>query len=96
MKQTVKLFGALIIASSLFSCSKDDVTPSPTTEPTNIELIQGTWKETNLTHDGITSTTQIICDGERERYTFVNDNSFSERLRLFLNRGSLGKTSFGK
>lgn len=80
MKQTVKLLGAITIVSTLFSCSQDDISPSSDVEPTNHELIQGTWRESNVTHNGVVSTTQVICNGERELYTFEINNSFTERI----------------
>lgn len=79
MNQKVKFIGATLIAASLLSCSKDDNTETPVDEPTNKELIQGTWEEVNVTHDGVVSNTQVICNGERELYTFINDDSFTER-----------------
>jgi len=75
------IFSAILLATSLFtmSCSEDNNEPEPTEEVTNLDLIKGTWEESNVTHDGVTSTTQIICNEERELFTFLNDNTFSER-----------------
>jgi len=75
------IFSAILLATSLLtmSCSEDDNEPEPAEEVTNLDLIKGTWEESNVTHDGVTSTTQIICNEERELFTFLNDSTFSER-----------------
>jgi hypothetical protein len=82
MTKQSMIFRAILIATCLFtmSCSEEDENePVPVQEITNLDLIKGTWEESNVTHDGVTSTTQIICNGERELFTFLGDNTFSER-----------------
>lgn len=82
MKNTRIIFYSTFLATSLFfsSCSSDD-SSEQRTEPTTtqLDLLKGTWKESNVTHDGVDSETQIICNNEREQYVFNEDNSFTER-----------------
>ena len=83
MKNTRRIiFYSTLLATSLFisSCSSDD-SSEQRTEPTNtqLDLLKGTWEESNVTHDGVDSQTQIICNNEREQYVFNEDNSFTER-----------------
>lgn len=82
MKNTRIIFYSTFLATSLFfsSCSSDD-SSEQRTEPTTtqLDLLKGTWEESNVTHDGVDSETQIICNNEREQYVFNEDNSFTER-----------------
>ncbi|WP_418512105.1 lipocalin family protein [Corallibacter sp.] len=82
MKNTRIIFYSTLLVTSLFisSCSSDDF-QEQRTEPTTtlLDLLKGTWEESNVTHDGVDSETQIICNNEREQYIFNEDNSFTER-----------------
>ncbi|WP_452600477.1 lipocalin family protein [Pontimicrobium sp. MEBiC06410] len=82
MKNTRIIFYSTFLATSLFfsSCSSDD-SSEQRTEPTTtqLDLLKGAWEESNVTHDGVDSETQIICNNEREQYVFNEDNSFTER-----------------
>ncbi|MDN3665922.1 lipocalin family protein [Algibacter miyuki] len=75
------IFRAILIATSLFimSCTEEDNEPTPAKELSNLDLIKHTWEKSTVTHDGVTSTTQVICNEERELFTFMSDNTFSER-----------------
>ena len=61
------------------SCTEEDNEPTPAEELSNLDLIKHTWEKSTVTHDGVTSTTQVICDEERELFTFMSDNTFFER-----------------
>lgn len=76
----IKYLGVFLLAVILFTgCTKDEEEAKPEAE-TAINLLLGTWSETNVTLNGEDSTNQIICDGERELYVFNDDNeTFSER-----------------
>jgi len=81
MKNNPITFSMLLLATSLFtmSCSDDDTTEQRAEPTTQLDLLKGTWEESNVTHDGVDSQTQIICNNEREQYVFNEDNSFTER-----------------
>lgn len=76
----IKNLGVFLLVVTLFiGCTKDEEEAIPEVE-TPINLLLGTWSETNVTLNGVDSTNQIICDGERELYIFNEDNeTFSER-----------------
>lgn len=75
----INILPFIAVISILSSCTTDD---EKTIEPDimdDISLFIGTWEESNVLIDGVQSQTQIICNGERERYTFNIDNTFTER-----------------
>lgn len=77
--KTRTIIGFCLIIISLASCSTDDSKSTAPEEETPINMLIGEWQESNVTFDGVISTTQVICNGERELYTFSNDSDFSER-----------------
>lgn len=95
MKPAKHIFKILLLLVTLFtlSCSNEEVsiTPNqintPVQTPTDEEdsgstiqeMIIGNWEETNVTHDGVVSNSQIICNNEREQFRFQTTSGFTER-----------------
>lgn len=82
MNSTMKiktLITYCLVLICLASCSTDDSKTVTQEDENLINMLLGEWQESNVTFDGVTSTTQVICNGERELFTFSNDTDFSER-----------------
>ncbi|KEZ93529.1 hypothetical protein IL45_04770 [Nonlabens ulvanivorans] len=73
----LKLISIVICVITITSCSTDDGKSEQPSNHTN--LLLGVWEESNVSFDGVDSTSQTICNGERELYTFEVNGMVTER-----------------